>query len=138
MTIARGWHSMCTLDDSIYAIGGSDDNLESMERFDILAVECYSPQCDQWTQVASLLQPNSESGVAVLDNKIFILGGYSWENTAFSRTVQIYDKERKKWVKGTDLPKTVAGVSACACVLKKRSNDKAKKTKTKRQADRGR
>ncbi|KAM3918504.1 kelch-like protein 36 [Leptodactylus fuscus] len=138
MTIARGWHSMCTLDDSIYAIGGSDDNLESMERFDILAVECYSPQCDQWTQVAALLQPNSESGVAVLDNKIYILGGYSWENTTFSRTVQIYDKERKKWVKGTDLPKTVAGVSACVCMLKNRSYDKAKKTKIKRQADRGR
>ncbi|CAJ0927821.1 unnamed protein product [Ranitomeya imitator] len=133
MTIARGWHSMCTLDDSIYAIGGSDDNLESMERFDILA-----PQCDQWTRVAPLLQPNSESGAAVLDNKIYILGGYSWENTAFSRTVQIYDKERKKWVKGTDLPKTVAGVSACVCVLKNRSYDKAKKTKTKRPSDRGR
>ncbi|XP_075045464.1 kelch-like protein 36 [Mixophyes fleayi] len=138
MITARGWHSMCTLDDSIYSIGGSDDNLESMERFDILSVECYSPQCDQWTRIAPLIQPNSESGVAVLDNKIYILGGYSWENTLFSRTVQIYDKEKKKWVKGMDLPKTVAGVSACVCVLKSRSDGGSKKTKIKRYEDRGR
>ncbi|KAM4721399.1 kelch-like protein 36 [Rhinophrynus dorsalis] len=138
MITARGWHSMCTLDDSIYSIGGSDDNLESMERFDILSVECYSPQCNQWTRIAPLLQPNSESGVAVFDCKIYILGGYSWENTAFSRTVQVYDKERKKWTKGTDLPKAIAGVSACVCMLKTRTDDRNKKTKTKRHSDRGR
>ncbi|XP_053305081.1 kelch-like protein 36 [Spea bombifrons] len=137
MITSRGWHSMCTLDDSIYAIGGSDDNLESMERFDILSVECYSPQCNQWTRISPLLQPNSESGVAVLDGKIYILGGYSWENTAFSRTVQLYDKEKNKWSRGTDLPKAIAGVSACVCVLKSGSEDRNKKTKTKRHSDRG-
>ncbi|XP_068117027.1 kelch-like protein 36 [Hyperolius riggenbachi] len=118
MITARGWHSMCTLDDSIYAIGGSDDNQDSMDRFDILSVECYSPQCDQWTRIAPLMQPNSESGVAVWGGRIYILGGYSWESTTFSRMVQIYDKDRKKWEKGPDLPSTVAGVSACICVLR--------------------
>ncbi|KAM5137792.1 kelch-like protein 36 [Mantella aurantiaca] len=137
MITARGWHSMCTLDDSIYAIGGSDDNQNSMERFDIHSVECYSPQCDQWVRVAPLLQPNSESGVAVLDGKIYILGGYSWESTAFSRTVQVYDRDSKKWAKGADLPKTVAGVSACVCVLKNKGDDRNKKSKAKRHSDRG-
>uniref|UniRef100_A0A8C5QLL1 Kelch-like protein 36 n=1 Tax=Leptobrachium leishanense TaxID=445787 RepID=A0A8C5QLL1_9ANUR len=137
MITARGWHSMCTLEDSIYSIGGSDDNLESMERFDILSVECYSPQCNQWTRVAPLLQPNSESGVAVMDDKIYILGGYSWENTSFARTVQVYDKEKKKWLKGIDLPKAIAGVSACVCTLKT-GEERIKKTKTKRHPDRGR
>lgn len=137
MITARGWHSMCTLDECIYAIGGSDDNQNSMERFDIHSVECYSPQCDQWVRIAPLLQPNSESGVAVLDGKIYILGGYSWENTTFSRMVQVYDKDRKKWVKGPDLPKTVAGVSACVCVMKNRGDDRNKKSKMKRHSDRG-
>ncbi|KAL4685923.1 hypothetical protein H8959_001520 [Pygathrix nigripes] len=53
MTTARGWHSMCSLGDSIYSIGGSDDNIESMERFDVLGVEAYSPQCNQWTRVGA-------------------------------------------------------------------------------------
>ncbi|XP_004280133.1 kelch-like protein 36 isoform X2 [Orcinus orca] len=137
MTTARGWHSMCSLGDSIYSIGGSDDSLESMERFDVLGVEAYSPQCNQWTRVAPLLHANSESGVAVWEGRIYILGGYSWENTAFSKTVQVYDREKDKWSKGTDLPKAIAGVSACVCALKPRLEDKKKKGKGKRPQDRG-
>lgn len=137
MPTARGWHSMCSLGDSIYSIGGSDDSIESMERFDVLGVEAYSPQCNQWTRVAPLLQANSESGVAVWQGRIYILGGYSWENTAFSKTVQVYDREKDKWSKGTDLPKAIAGVSACVCALTPRLEDKKKKGKGKRPQDRG-
>ncbi|XP_043562574.1 kelch-like protein 36 isoform X1 [Chiloscyllium plagiosum] len=129
MITARGWHCMCTLQDHIYAIGGSDDHIESMERFDILSVECYSPQYNQWTRVAPLLQANSESGVAVLNGKIYILGGYSWENTVFSKAVQIYNRVENKWHRGPDLPKLIAGVSACSCVLKPWSPEKKLKTK---------
>ncbi|XP_040838226.1 kelch-like protein 36 isoform X2 [Ochotona curzoniae] len=136
MITARGWHSMCSLGDSIYSIGGSDDNIESMERFDVLAVEAYSPQCNQWTRVAPLLHANSESGVAVWQGRIYVLGGYSWENTAFSKTVQVYDREANKWSKGTDLPKAIAGVSACVCALKPQLEDK-KKGKGKRHQERG-
>ncbi|XP_053522643.1 kelch-like protein 36 isoform X3 [Artibeus jamaicensis] len=137
MITARGWHSMCSLEDRIYSIGGSDDSVESMERFDVLGVEAYSPQCNQWTRVAPLLHANSESGVAVWEGRIYILGGYSWENTAFSKTVQVYDREKDKWSKGTDLPKAIAGVSACVCALKPRLEDKKKKGKAKRHQDRG-
>ncbi|XP_006006918.1 kelch-like protein 36 [Latimeria chalumnae] len=137
MITARGWHCMCTLEDSIYAIGGSDDHIETMERFDILHVECYSPNCNQWTRIAPLLQANSESGVAVLDGKIHILGGYSWENTVFSKAVQIYDQEKNRWFKGADLPKAIAGVSTSVCVLKPRDDEKDKR-KTKCHQDRGR
>lgn len=136
MTTARGWHSMCSLGDSIYSIGGSDDHMESMERFDVLGVEAYSPQCNQWTRVAPLLQANSESGVAVWQGRIYILGGYSWENTAFSRAVQVYDHEANRWSRGPDLPNAIAGVSACVCALNPRLEEKKKRDKDKRQ-DRG-
>ncbi|XP_045149648.1 kelch-like protein 36 isoform X2 [Echinops telfairi] len=136
MTTARGWHSMCSLGDSIYSIGGSDDNVESMERFDVLGVEAYSPQCNQWTRVAPLLHANSESGVAVWQGRIYILGGYSWENTAFSKAVQVYDCEKDRWSRGTDLPKAIAGVSACVCALKPQLEDKKKKGKGKRHQER--
>ncbi|XP_006860191.1 PREDICTED: kelch-like protein 36 isoform X2 [Chrysochloris asiatica] len=137
MTTARGWHSMCSLGDSVYSIGGSDDNIESMERFDVLGVEAYSPQCNQWTRVAPLLQANSESGVAVWQGRIYILGGYSWESTAFSKTVQVYDCQEDKWSKGPDLPKAIAGVSACVCALKPQLEDKKKKGKGKKHQDQG-
>lgn len=133
MTTARGWHSMCSLGDSIYSIGGSDDHMESMERFDVLSVEAYSPQCNQWTRVAPLLQANSESGVAVWQGRIYILGGYSWESTAFSRVVQVYDHEANRWSRGPDLPNAIAGVSACVCALNPRLEEKKKRNKDKPQ-----
>ncbi|XP_041077142.1 kelch-like protein 36 [Polyodon spathula] len=129
MIKGRGWHSMCTLQEHIYAIGGSDDHVETMERFDILSVERFSPQCNQWTRVAPLFQATSESGVAVLGSKIYILGGYSWENTVFSKIVQVYDLETNKWTRGVDLPKCIAGVSACICKVKPRSLEKKLKMK---------
>ena len=83
MSLARGWHCMASLNHLIYAIGGSDDHEDTTERFDILQVESYDPHSGQWTQVAPLLLPNSEAGLAVWAGRIYVLGGYSWESMAF-------------------------------------------------------
>ena len=68
MSSARGWHCMTSLHHLIYVIGGSNDHEESIECFDILVVEAFDPQSEQWISIAPLLQPNSE---AVCGGKIF-------------------------------------------------------------------
>ncbi|XP_060892399.1 kelch-like protein 36 [Labrus mixtus] len=118
MSMARGWHCMASLNHLIYAIGGSDDHEDTTERFDILKVESYDPRCGQWTHVAPLLLPNSEAGLAVWAGRIYVLGGYSWESMAFSRATQVYDPDKGSWSRGPDLPKRIAGASACVCVVK--------------------
>ncbi|KAM9753744.1 LOW QUALITY PROTEIN: kelch-like protein 36 [Menidia menidia] len=117
MSVARGWHCMASL-HHVYAIGGSDDHADTTERFDILQVESYDPQGGQWTRVAPLLLPNSEAGLAVWGGRIYVLGGYSWESMAFSRVTQVYDPRKGSWSRGPDLPKRVAGASACVCTVK--------------------
>uniref|UniRef100_I3JX77 Kelch-like protein 36 n=1 Tax=Oreochromis niloticus TaxID=8128 RepID=I3JX77_ORENI len=118
MSLARGWHCMASLDNLIYAIGGSDDHEDTSERFDILKVESYDPRSDQWTQIAPLLLPNSEAGLAVWAGRIYVLGGFSWESMAFSRATQVYDPDKGAWSRGPDLPKCIAGASACVCTVK--------------------
>lgn len=118
MTQARGWHCMASLHHLIYAIGGSDDHPDTTERFDILQVESYDPRCGQWTQVAPLLLPNSEAGLAVWSGGIYVLGGFSWEYMAFSRASQVYRPEKASWSRGPDLLKRVAGASACVCTVR--------------------
>uniref|UniRef100_A0A1A8I3G7 Kelch-like protein 36 n=1 Tax=Nothobranchius kuhntae TaxID=321403 RepID=A0A1A8I3G7_NOTKU len=118
MSLARGWHCLASLNNLIYAIGGSDDHADTTERFDILQVESYDPRSNQWTQVAPLLLPNSEAGLAVWTGKIYVLGGYSWESMAFSRVTQVFDPDKGSWSKGPDLPKRIAGASACVCIVK--------------------
>ncbi|XP_034542313.1 kelch-like protein 36 [Notolabrus celidotus] len=118
MSLARGWHCMASLNHLIYAVGGSDDHEDTTERFDILQVESYDPRSRQWTQVAPLLLPNSEAGLAVWAGRIYVLGGYSWESMAFSRATQVYDPDKASWSRGPDLPKRIAGASACVCTVK--------------------
>ncbi|KAJ8398663.1 hypothetical protein AAFF_G00421910 [Aldrovandia affinis] len=120
MGVARGWHCMTSLRELIYAIGGSDDHEDSMERFDILAVEALDPRTEQWTRLAPLLQPTSEAGVAVWAGRIYVLGGYSWEGMAFSRGTQVFDPEKGQWARGPELPKRIAGASACVCSVRPR------------------
>lgn len=118
MVLARGWHCMASLEDKIYVIGGSDDHEDSMERFDVLGVEAFDPQTDQWTKIAPILYPNSEAGVAVLDGKIYVLGGYTWEAMDFSEGTQVYVPDKGQWVLGPNLPKHIAGASACVCLVR--------------------
>ncbi|KAM4734036.1 kelch-like protein 36 isoform 1-T1 [Anableps anableps] len=118
MSLARGWHCMASVRHLIYAIGGSDDHADTAERFDILQVESYEPRSGQWTRAAPLLLPNSEAGLAVWAGKIYVLGGYSWESMAFSRVTQVFDPDAGSWSRGPDLPKRIAGASACVCVVR--------------------
>ncbi|XP_061100641.1 kelch-like protein 36 isoform X2 [Conger conger] len=127
MGVARGWHCMTSLRELIYAVGGSDDREGSAERFDVLAVEAFDPRTEQWTRLAPLLQPNSEAGVAVWAGRIHVLGGYSWEAMAFSRCAQVFDPEKGQWSRGRDLPKRVAGASACVCAVRPRSRSPDRK-----------
>ncbi|KAG5848555.1 hypothetical protein ANANG_G00099690 [Anguilla anguilla] len=99
---------------------GPDDREGTAERFDVLAVEAFDPRAEQWTRLAPLLQPNSEAGVAAWAGKIYVLGGYSWEGMAFSRCTQVFDPEKGQWARGVDLPKRVAGASACVCAVRPR------------------
>ncbi|XP_068168839.1 kelch-like protein 36 [Antennarius striatus] len=118
MSQPRGWHCMASLDHLIYAIGGSDDHADTTERFDILQVESYDPRSGQWTKMAPLLLPNSEAGLAVWTGRIYVLGGYSWEKMSFSRATQVYNPDKDAWSRGPDLPKRIAGASACVCTVR--------------------
>ncbi|XP_074487812.1 kelch-like protein 36 isoform X1 [Sebastes fasciatus] len=138
MSQARGWHCMASLNHLIYAIGGSDDHEDTTERFDILQVESYDPRSGQWTRVAKLLLPASEAGLAVWAGRIYVLGGYSWESMAFSRATQVYDPDKDSWSRGPDLPKCIAGASACVCTVKPSASSPSPEKKKMGQGIKGR
>lgn len=137
MSLARGWHCMASLNHLIYAIGGSDDHEDTTERFDILQVESYDPHTGQWTRVAPLLLPNSEAGLAVWAGRIYVLGGYSWENMVFSRATQVFNPDKGSWSRGPDLPKRIAGASACVCTVKSTPSSPSSERKKMGQGEKG-
>lgn len=81
------------------------------------ATEVYDPQTDTWTSAAPIPKHVAGYASAVLDNKIYIIGGgteeppIGWHRV---NTTQIYNPVTDKWVFGASLPYAVEVAVACA------------------------
>jgi N-acetylneuraminic acid mutarotase len=69
----------------------------------------YDPQEDSWEKLESEI-PIVRIGAkaVIIDNIIFLLGGYTVDNNrneSFFMRVDVFDPKRNMWLRGTDLPK---------------------------------
>ncbi|KAM4888099.1 kelch-like protein 26 isoform 1-T1 [Thomomys bottae] len=110
----RVLHAMVGAGGRIYALGGRVDHVDRC--FDVLAVEYYVPEADQWTSVAPMRAGQSEAGCCLLDHKIYIVGGYNWRLNNVTGIVQVYNTETDEWERDLHFPESFAGI-ACAPVL---------------------
>ncbi|XP_036022318.1 kelch-like protein 26 isoform X1 [Onychomys torridus] len=110
----RVLHAMLGAAGRIYALGGRMDHVDRC--FDVLAVEYYVPDADQWTSVAPMRAGQSEAGCCLLERKIYIVGGYNWRLNNVTGIVQVYNTETDEWERDLHFPESFAGV-ACAAVL---------------------
>ena len=108
----RGLHCMVDYKDRLFCIGGN--NKTNGARRDVLSTEMFDINTEQWTEVAPLFAGQSEAGAAVVDGKIFVVGGHTWRERKDVRTVACYDPERDVWEKATDFPEPLTSVSCCA------------------------
>ncbi|XP_061619329.1 kelch-like protein 33 [Phyllopteryx taeniolatus] len=96
MSRARARHCAETLDDLLYVAGGitSDANRTAI---DLLACEVYDPAADAWTAFSALPVPHVGAGSAVLEGKLYVLGGYSREDYGDIKMVHRYDPAARRW-----------------------------------------
>ena len=52
-------------------------------------VECYNPTSDTWTQLPGMLEPRAEASCAALGNRIYVMGGYSWDKNIRLNTAEV-------------------------------------------------
>jgi N-acetylneuraminic acid mutarotase len=75
----------------------------------------YDLATDSWSTMAPIPMPVEGYASAVLDDKIYIIGGGT--TTGFpidaSKTVQIFDPESNQWSNGTSIPTGVSCAGAC-------------------------
>jgi hypothetical protein len=62
-----------------------------------------APDASIWSTRAPLTAPNSETAVAELDGKIYVIGGYP-STRAIQSTVQVYDTREDRWEVAAPLP----------------------------------
>ena len=134
--VERAWHAMAALGGRIYVIGGSNNTFRC--RRDVLTVRrhvrfgdcdpprlvspsaqvaCFHPEADSWSLVAPLPAGHGEPGIAVLDRRIYVLGGRSHDRGHCLRYVHEYDADSNEWGGGVDLKERVSGLAACVALM---------------------
>jgi N-acetylneuraminic acid mutarotase len=65
-----------------------------------------APQAESWTTLAPMPELQQEAAVAVLDGRIYAMGGFSDDPEPFT-LVQVYDPATNQWRQGTPLAEPV-------------------------------
>jgi len=92
----------------IYLIGGGD--AAGFSIFNFGENEVYDPATDMWTTKEPIPIPVHDYASAVLDNKIYVIGGGGGR----SNHTQIYNAEKNIWTAGTPIPTKVRSAVAGA------------------------
>lgn len=116
MPVGMAEVGVAALGGKIYVVGGTEQAKNAPPRWDSTLNEMYDPARDVWQKRAPLPRGLSHVGLAVLDSKLYAIGGFTnivhmgAQDLAF-----VYDPVANKWV---DLPKlsSARGSVAAAAV----------------------
>ncbi|XP_048948353.1 kelch-like protein 32 isoform X8 [Canis lupus baileyi] len=112
----RVYHSMAAVQRKLYVLGGNDLDYNN-DRILVRHIDSYNIDTDQWTRCNfNLLTGQNESGVAVHNERIYLVGGYSiWTNEPLAciQVVDISREGKEEVFYGPTLPFASNGIAAC-------------------------
>ncbi|ELW64610.1 Kelch-like protein 14 [Tupaia chinensis] len=113
--------NICDVPDSFplrYRRAPKQIDRKCFSHLDVMLVECYDPKGDQWNILQTpILEGRSGPGCAVLDDSIYLVGGYSWSMGAYKSSTICYCPEKGTWTElEGDVAEPLAG-PACATVI---------------------
>jgi len=88
------------LGGKIYVAGGLTTLTDALAAFEV-----YDPATDTWTKLPDLPEPRHHAGLAALDGKLYLTGGYpagGWPWTPSDRVFR-YDPETGEWEEATPM-----------------------------------
>ena len=111
MISPRGYHVMFAHNAKIFVCAGNNN---AGSRADVLNVECYDIETDSWSILSSASHGQSEAPAISWRDRLFILGGYSWNQHSFQEIIQCYNLSKDAWeLLDLKLPEPMTGVMAC-------------------------
>lgn len=113
--VERAWHGMASVNGRVYVIGGSND--EHGYRRDVMKVGCFDPLSNSWSLMSPLPAGHGEPGIAVLDNRIYVLGGRSHDRGNRMKYVHVYNADTDEWENDTEFKERVSGLAACVVLM---------------------
>ncbi|XP_068444064.1 kelch-like protein 33 [Clinocottus analis] len=107
----RAQHCMEPLRGRLYVAGGVCNLREFYT--DQLLCEMYDPVADSWTAFTSLPQPHVSAASAVLEGKIYVLGGYRQDDYSETGLVHRFEPSTQRWENMGKLPGAFTDIRAC-------------------------
>uniref|UniRef100_A0AAV2KWJ9 BTB domain-containing protein n=1 Tax=Knipowitschia caucasica TaxID=637954 RepID=A0AAV2KWJ9_KNICA len=115
MTEPRVLHAMVSCGERVYAVGGRMDHVDRC--FDVLALECYSPESDSWSALSPMRVGQSEAGCCLLQHRIYVIGGYNWHLNNVTSVVQVFNTRTDEWERDLHFPESFAGIACTPIIL---------------------
>nr|UZC49421.1 kelch-like protein [Carassius auratus]WEX30225.1 Kelch-like protein 33-A [Carassius auratus] len=112
MTHDRALHCMETLGDRFYVAGGVSCDADG-RLLDQLACEVYNPVANSWSAIMPFPVPHVGSASAVLEGKVYVIGGYCQEDYNDTKTVHRYDPATERWENMSITPGPNTYIAAC-------------------------
>lgn len=112
----RGAHAAAVLDRRIYLVGGATTGPNDAPE-NVAEVDVFDPVTNQWTEAAPLQTPRDHLGVAVVERRIYAIGGR--EQLDYGRnlpTNEAYNPGEDVWTLETPLPTARSGLAVAASV----------------------
>lgn len=78
---------------------------------------CFDPSANSWSLVSPLPTGHGEPGVAVLDRRIYVLGGRSHDKGKRMKYVHVYNTDSDEWENDTEFKERVSGLAACVALM---------------------
>ncbi|RNA26033.1 kelch 9 [Brachionus plicatilis] len=117
MNVARGWHSVCAVADTLFVFGGCFLNAQaqSLQLAEPTNVaECYSVQTNQWSVLKPMVNLHKEASAVHINRSVYIFGGYNIAAKTGQKLVSRYDLESGEWHTAGQL---AAGMTGVGCVV---------------------
>jgi len=108
MPTARSGLGVAVVDGKIYAIGGYLDQISFSGHLG--TNEMYDPATDTWATKESMPTARNRFGIAVVQNKIYVIGGETDEG--YTGVNEVYDPLTDTWETRTPMPTVRADLSA--------------------------
>ena len=108
MTTPRKQLTTSVVNGKIYAIGGFNHEINGYDS--LRTVEAYDPKTDTWETKSSMSIGRSGLASAVVDNKIYVIGGNLTEagggypSSNYLGTLEVYDPKTDRWKTKTPMP----------------------------------
>jgi hypothetical protein len=111
LRFARGGGGAEFIDGRLYVVGGSPPTLPVPNQKPYTFLEIFDPRTGRWTLGPGMPTARHHLGTAVLDGKLYVLGGREpgdFSLAAFER----YDPETNQWTEMPPLPQGAGGLAA--------------------------